>query len=175
MAETKISDLTATTALVSGDEIALARGGVNRKIDSDFLPGWELGYTEFTSAVTVSATAETTPDNVVAAPAIAFDGSTRVCLEFFAPRVDIGAVAGAFVLVNLWDDTTTDLGRICVAASPAAVASSVPMFGVRYFTPPAATKTYRARAWRVSSNGSIVGGAGGAGATLPGFIRITKA
>lgn len=175
MADTKISGLSAVTSLTSTDEMVLARAGTTKKIDALYLPGFEIAYAELTSHVTVSATSEASPTNVVSAGAVTFDGSTRVKIEFFAPRVDIANTGGAFVIVNLWDDTTTDLGRICVAQTQSLF---LPLYGVRFLTPAAATKTYRIRAWRVNGDAVITASTGGGGAGLeevPAFIRITKA
>jgi hypothetical protein len=121
--------------------------------------------------VTVSATVEATPDDVVSAGAIVFDGLTRVLIEFFCGRVDVGATAGSFVLCNLWDDTT-DLGRLCVMALANVIA---PVKGERYLIPTAASHTYKIRAWRVNSNGTIQASTGGVGTQMPAFIRISEA
>jgi hypothetical protein len=137
-------------------------------------PGYEIGYTEFTAPVTITATVEATPTDVVSAGAITFDG-TAVWVEFFAPFVQPAAAVGATVVVDLWQDAT-NLGRIAFVESP-SVGSAVndPVLVRRKITPAAGSKTLKFSAWQIGGNGSVGGGAGGVSATLPGFIRITKA
>jgi len=132
----------------------------------------QLAYVEYTGAVTVSATSEGSPNDVVAAGSLTFDGTTRICIEFYSPRIDVGATAGSFVVVNLWDGDSTDLGRIAVHALASSVSSCLVR---RFLTPPNASKNYKIKAWRVNSNGTIQAGAGGAGVSMPGYVRITKA
>lgn len=179
MADTKISNLAAVTGLIGTDEFVLARSGDTKKIAaSDLATAFaygELAYVEFTSTVTVNATAEGTPNEVVSAGAVSYDGTTRVKLEFFAGRCNVGTTAGSFVVCNLWDGDSTDLGRIAVAAAGAASGISLPLYGVRFLTPSNASHTYKIKAWRVNSDGAIFGAAGGAGVTLPGFVRVTVA
>lgn len=131
----------------------------------------ELAYTELTTPVTVSATVEATPDDVVSAAALNFDGATRILVEWFCGRVDVGATAGSFVVCNLWDGAT-DLGRITVSALANEIA---PVKGERYFTPTAGSHTFKIRAFRVNSNGTIQAAAGGVGTQMPAFIRVSKA
>ena len=131
--------------------------------------GAELAYAEITSDVTLTSTTEATPTSVISAGAVAFDGATRVCIEFFT--IGLGTGVGTAAILNLWDDTTTDLGRIAVQTPAGGRGAALVR---RYFTPPAATKTYRIRGWSQGTGDSFVSaGAGGAGIQLPAYIRIT--
>jgi hypothetical protein len=132
----------------------------------------EMAYVEITGDVTVNATVEGTPTTVVSAGAVAFDGATRVCIEFYCPRMNMGATAGSWCVFNLWDNDATDLGRMA-AFSLASLVTQV--HTMRYFTPAAATKTYKIKAWRINSDATVDVGAGGAGTEMPGFVRISRA
>lgn len=46
--------------------------------------------------------------------------------------------------------------------------------GQHRLTPSNASHTYSIRGTRVSSNATVVAGAGGSGNAMPGFIRITR-
>jgi hypothetical protein len=131
-----------------------------------------LAYIEITSNVTVNATVEATPNTVVSAGAVTFDGATKVKVEFYSPGVIVGASAGSFVVLNLWDNDATDLGRMALVAW---AATQSPVYAERYFTPPAASKTYKIKAWRINSDGTVQAGTGGAGTIFPACMRITTA
>lgn len=136
--------------------------------------GTQLAYAEITAPVTVSATAENAPNDVVSSGAVTY-AATRIRIEFFVPRVDVGATAGSFVILNLWD-ANTEIGRMAVIAHSALTfAPSTPVYAVRYLTPTAASHTYKARAWRVNSDGSVAAGDGTAGQDHPAFIRVSDA
>jgi hypothetical protein len=174
MADTKISGLTAVTSLATGDKFPFARGATTRRIDADYLPGYLFASAEITSPVTVSATVEATPDDVVSSGAFTYL-STPVRIEFYAPRVDVGGTAGSWTILNLWDDTT-ELTRIAAVTHTAGTqVVEVPVYAVRYLTPTAASHTYKIRAWRINSNGSVQAGGGAAGQFAPAGIRVTKA
>jgi hypothetical protein len=134
----------------------------------------ELAYVEFNASVSITATVEATPNDVVSAGAFTFDGATRICIEFEATEMETGTTAGSFVLLNLWDDTT-DLGRFAIVENSATGLVGVSVHRRRFLTPTAGNHTYKVRGWRVNSDGSVSAGAGGVGLTLPGYIRITVA
>ena len=130
----------------------------------------QLAYAQLVADVAISAVAEAAPDDVLSSGAVTYDGS-RIAIEFFSPRVIVGATAGSFTLLNLWDDAT-DLGRL-LTFSLANV--NAPAYGVRYLTPTAGAHTYRIRGWRVNSNGTVSAGAGAPTDDLPAYIRVAQA
>lgn len=130
-----------------------------------------INYTEFMSNVIVTATAEATPNDVVSSGAITYEAEP-IEVQFYSPRLEMGAVAGSQVIINLWD-ATTDLGRMALPLATSA-SDAYPVFLTRRFTPTAASHTYKIRAWRSGSDGAIYAGAGGAGVNLPGFIRVLR-
>lgn len=139
----------------------------------EYPPGYEIGYAEFTSAVTVSATAESAPTDVVSAGSLSFDG-TPVIVEFFAIALTPASAGGATVIVSLWEDST-DRGRLAFRQTGAAAAQYDPVLVRRKLTPSAGSHTLKITATAGGGDGSILAGAGGVGTNLPGYIRITKA
>lgn len=137
-------------------------------------PGHEFDYAEFTSDVTVSATTEAGANTVVTGNAVTYDGATIVMIEFFSPHVDPQTTAGANIWIVLYDGAAS-VGHWGLAQTPANATTRVPVYLRRRLTPSAASHTYSARAYRGTANGGIAAGAGGNGAVMPGFIRITKA
>jgi hypothetical protein len=136
--------------------------------------GAELAYAERTSALTVSATDEATPNTIVTAPQVTLSTTTIIQVEFFAPSAGPGATSGHQMYVNLWEDST-NLGWSSGQATPAAGGLRVPIRVSRRLTKTAGAYTYSARAWRWGSDGLIQGGVGGAGAFIPMFIRVSEA
>ena len=142
--------------------------GVERTLEA----GRELGYTAFTSAVGIAGTSEGGATNVVTSASITCDGQP-VLVEFYTPRVDTPAVAGQAVVLDVYVDSTIQ-GRIGVWLVPAATTLATPFFGSLRVTPSAAAHTFSVKVWATSAAGSVYGGAGGTGANVAGFIRITK-
>lgn len=130
-------------------------------------PGYEYAYTEFTSAVSITATTEGTANTVVTASAVTFDGSTVVLIEFSAPSVKAGT---GNIIMCLFEDGTA-IGNIGFNDN---AGKFVPMRLGRRRTPANGSRTYSVRAFVDAGTGSVTGGAGGAGANVPGWIRITK-
>lgn len=137
-------------------------------------PGTELAYVEKTTNVTVTATTEGTAQEIVSAGPVTFDGTTRVCIEWFAPsfRPENTGSVNVNITVILKDGSTV-IGYISGAASGAAYLTT-PTGGKRYITPTAASHTYSVAAFVGSGSGVVYAAAGGSD-SVPGFIRITKA
>ena len=130
----------------------------------------ELAYAEFTSTVSTANTSFATAASVVSAGALLFNGGTKVRVEFFAPSWNSSAAVS--IVLSLADGGVggTELGWLAVTN----VTTQSPVFASREFTPPNATKTYSVVIYSTgAATASVVGGAGGAGTRLPGFIRIT--
>lgn len=148
--------------------------------DSDFSTvladrpsGDVLTHNEVTSVTAISATTEASANNIVAASAFTFDGSTAVIIEAFFPDANaIGAWTCNFVL---WDNTAGASIGLLGSVTLAAGALSGPLLFRRRLTPANGSRTYSIRAFRGTANGNVNAGAGGVGAKMPGYIRITKA
>lgn len=150
--------------------------GTATTLSWDYPPGYEYGYTEFTSNVSVTATVEASANTVVTAPALAFDGSTSIIVEFFSPELlPDTAAAGRRLQVALFDGSTS-LGFLgTVYSQVIGVNHFTPALLRRKLTPAAATKTYSIRALVSAGTGTVGAGAGAAGNDNPGYIRITRA
>lgn len=135
--------------------------------------GSEIGYDQITSPVTVSSTTEATGTALITAAAHTFDGGPVIC-HVSAPYVQTAAVSGALVAICLFEGAT-EIGRIGIAITPAAVALVVPFEGRHRFTPSAGSHTYKVTGFQSSGNGVFGAGAGGTAAYLPAFIRFTRA
>jgi hypothetical protein len=125
----------------------------------------EHDYVERTTNLTVTPTTDATAAAFITGNSVAYDGSTLVKVEFYCPAFE----ATASLLANLYEGST-DLGRI--ARVGGAVAISV--YGVRYLTPAAASIVYSVRCWKTTGTSTAYGAAGGAGAYMPAYLRITS-
>lgn len=121
------------------------------------------------STVTVSGTSASQTDIVSGAGFVA-DGISSYWIEFYTPE---GVSAAADILaVVLWDNAT-QLDQLAQLQPPAVIGE--PIFCKLLVTPAAGTRTYKIKAFRVASNGSVAGGAGGSGAFTPCTITVTRA
>lgn len=159
----------ARLAIGATDGMALQRvsGAVAWALPS----GYEFSYVERTTILTVTATVEASADTFVSSAAVAYDGSTRVCIECFSPEYGTGA--SGVLVVTLWDGAT-DLGRLALVAGDTAAGRWTGVLRC-FLTPSAATHTYHIKAFRSAASAYIEGGAGGTGNRMPAYIRITKA
>lgn len=133
----------------------------------------ELGYTQFTSPVSVTATTEGTANTLVTAGAIAFDGSTAAMIHFYIPEW-AHSVTRDTMTVYLYQDGSS-IGIIWQGRSTTA---NDPMAGIdawRRLTPSSGSRTYSIRAAVQSGTVTVNVGSGGSGNFLPGFIRIVTA
>ena len=136
------------------------------------LPGAELAYAQITASVSITATSAATAQAVINPGNVSYDGSV-VLVEFFAVSVVTPTVAGATILLNLWE-TNTDLGILAQIATPAASAASTVVRAARRLTPAAGNRNYNIRGWiSPSGSGQVAAGNGGA-AQLPAFLRVTR-
>lgn len=138
------------------------------------LAGKELDYVEKTSNTSVTATSEGTANTVVTGASIALDGSTVILVEFsaYAARPDTGAVGRAITIILT--DGGTVLGSLAEIDAVAAQAQVLPVRGARRLTPSNGSHTYDVRAFVSAGTGVVYGGAGGSGAAVPCFMRITR-
>lgn len=140
------------------------------------IPGQQMAYNEFTSAVNVTATVEASANTIVTASAVTFDGATRVEIEYFCPDNQAPAAADSYIVFCLFDGSTS-LGFIGFLMNQGASGHVVrlPLRLSRFLTPSAAAHTYSVRAIVDSGTGVATPGAGGAGVRMPGYIRIKTA
>ena len=137
-------------------------------------PGYEYDYVQITSSVTITGTTDATATAVIDGNAVTYDGSTRIKLEFFALGASITSAQELLVVVY---DGATDLGKLAVLVNDSATAThdEGPLYGAMFLTPSAGAHTFHVKAWKTGGTISIYAGAGGAGAVLPTWYRITQA
>lgn len=133
-------------------------------------PGYEFDYVQKTSQTAISATTEATANTVVTGSAVTYDGSTVVEIEFYAPYFEAPGSQNARIALY---DGSSSIG-IWAVLTPSSSTSRVPVCLKRRLTPSAAAHTYSVRAYVDSGAAVVDGGAGGSGARMPAFIRITK-
>ena len=131
----------------------------------------ELGYAEVTTNLSITSTAESSPDDVVSLPARTYSGTEIVLIEFFCYDVLVAAnAAGNGINVNLWDmDGPTNLGRMAAIEFPSAAIFEAGLSGRFRTTPAAGQHTYRARAWRRNAACTLVGNGG-----IPIYLRASR-
>jgi hypothetical protein len=137
----------------------------------------ELDFKQATADITgITATSEAAAAVVLTGNSATFDGS-RVKVEFFAPEVVYvaGTVTNKLTLVFLRD--TTVIGQAVILESGATLVSSKAAKAECFDTPTAGPHTYAVKAFSAatSPNYTIKAGAGGSGALVPAFLRVTKA
>lgn len=138
-------------------------------------PGQPLAVTNFSANVTINATTEGTADTIATAPAFVFDGATQARIELFSPDSQLGANAAGNALVHVLYDNGASIGLIGQQITQTATQVDAPVLMGAVFTPSAASHTYSWRAYRTNAACIVVGGAGGAGAFRPGYIRVLRA
>ena len=138
-----------------------------------FPPGHEYDYAQITSDVNVTATTEAGADTVITGASVAYDGSTIVEIEFFAPVAQLEDTAGRFMSVWLYDGASS-IGQIAFLRNPAAAHMNWSVVGKTRLTPSAASHTYSVRASVSAGTGVVSAGAGGTGVNRPAYLRITK-
>ncbi len=136
--------------------------------------GFEVGYDEITTGVTIASTSEAAPTTIITCASHTFDGAP-VLLHFFAPFVQNATVGVDNVIVSLWESGSelTRLGLLSVG-TPNQVAVFASLF--LRFTPSAAAHTYVVQAHAGNlTGGPAVGAGNGSGAAYPpAFVRFTK-
>jgi hypothetical protein len=152
-------------ATFATNESPLTSTKLNTHLRDNMRELWhEVAYVEFTSDVTTTTATEAAPLDVVSSGAITY-AAYPILVEVYSPYWLLNGAGG----VSLWDDAT-DLGRLWdgIAGNGAALLC-------RRLTPTAASHTYKARIWQTGGSTSTANaGAGGAGVTLPGYIRILQ-
>lgn len=128
----------------------------------------KIAEVPFTSSVNLTGTTEGSPTTIVSAGAITYAAYPTI-VEFYCPLYDNASQATNGI--NLWDTTSTDLGRIVAQAASVALRAPVHVW-TEAFTPTAASHTYMIRGWGGAATGVVTAGAGGTGVTKQGYIRV---
>lgn len=137
------------------------------------IAGAELAYTEYTAAVTISATTEGTANTIVTASSTIFSGSP-IRVAFHSPVVQVAAnAAGNFVIFVLYEDGAS-VGKISDHGSTSNIYLENDCTVSRRHTPTKGPHTYSIRAFRTNANSTVFAGAGGNGNYMPGYISITR-
>ena len=135
----------------------------------------ELDYVQITSAASITASVEASANTVVTGSAVTYDGSTSIVVEFYAPVITPNA--GAAENINIWlFDGSSSIGLMGQFTAATSATYRDPVHMTRRLTPSAAAHTYSIRATvTAGGTGTVQAGAGGSGAYMPAFIRITRA
>lgn len=132
-------------------------------------PGSELDYVQITSNVSVTATTEGTANAVVTGNAVVYDGFTTILIDAY---IALANPSGSSSLVFILTDGGSAIGELGTINTSAGI--YMPLQMSRRLTPTAASHTYGVEAYTGAGTATVFAGAGGAGAKLPCFIRITK-
>jgi hypothetical protein len=137
----------------------------------------ELDYKQVTADVTgITATTEAGATTVITGDSVTFDGS-RVKVEFFAPEVAYVAGTGTNKLTVVVLRDTTVIGQAVVLESGSTFINGEGAKVECFDTPAAGAHTYAVKAFAAATgpNYTVKAGAGGSGALVPAFLRVTKA
>lgn len=127
----------------------------------------QLAYGQWTSTVNITATTEATANTIVTASAFTADGSSTYLVESFIPSATKGVTYTQFWLY----EGSSSIGAFGVQGV-AGAGQSLKLEA--HVLPAAGSRTYSLRGSVDAPTGTATGGAGGAGAYVPGFIRVTK-
>ncbi|MES2211395.1 MAG: hypothetical protein V4515_14625, partial [Chloroflexota bacterium] len=148
----------------------LTGAGVTTPLVWSYPPGKEVDYVEITSGVNLTATTEATANTIISSSAIAYDGSTAVLIEFYAPDGFAPNSSGAQTSFVLYDGSGS-IGLAGIIVYTGGNRLFVPGITIaRRLTPSNATHTYSIRGYVDTGTGGIECGAGGSGARLPAFL-----
>jgi len=169
------ADTAARVAVGSTNGMVLeVASGATPGIQWDLPSGWEYDYVERTTNVTVSATTGAGATTVLTGNSVTYT-AVPILIEVFLAQVQPAADDSITVVIY---DGSTELGIIGSSSSVGSTTSTdtliVPFYASWRLTPTAASHQYGVRAYRGSSNGTVVAGSGAAGASMPSFIRVTK-
>lgn len=167
------SSADARLAVGSDHQVLTAKSSATTGNDWEYPPGYEIGYDQITSPVSITGSASNSTTTVIAGSAHTFDGAL-VIAEFSAFSVISPSVASSFINIGLYESITL-LAVVAQILVPAAVNMRVPAVGKFRFTPTAGSHTYSIKAWTSSTTGTpqILADAGSANGD-PAFLRFTK-
>jgi hypothetical protein len=123
------------------------------------------------NSAAITATTEGTSVAVITGSSFTYDGTSEVKIEFWAPGVNV-SVAPTVVTWVLYRDATVVGQALYVGAVSGAVNPSP--YVAFHETPTAAAHTYTLKAFVNANSLTVLAGAGGAGALLKAFLKVTK-
>lgn len=139
--------------------------------------GAQLVHTAITSDVTVTATSEATATTVVTSGSVTVDGATTVVIEFYTPNIQfLPNSLGNSMILDLYEDSTI-LGRIQAFRPPAAASMQAAAVGKVTRLPASGAHTFTVKGWKSNASDTAIvkAGAGGTGAFVASYIRVTRA
>jgi hypothetical protein len=133
------------------------------------VPGTELDYAQITAAVaSIVVTSEGTSQAIITGNSVTYDG-LKVLLTFECGGYDnTGSNVGTIVFYR----DAVVIGQVLIGSS---FRGTLPLVVPCFDTPPAGAHTYKVAVFVAAGSGTIYAGAGGSGAKLPAFLRVTKA
>lgn len=168
---TRTREGTSARSIQVGDQIAAA---ITAKTITDIETGvgYEIGYTQITSTVNITDTAEGTGTALISPGALTFDGAP-VMLEVFCYQLT--GPTGSFVAITLFEGAT-QITRLAVVQGLTGLQEQLTITGRYRFTPSAGSHTYKICGFVGSTTGtpSIVAGTGGVTTNNPSYVRFTK-
>ena len=162
-----------TTATTRATGFTVTAAVWNAEVVDNMLHLEEVGYTAFTSPVSITATTEGTANQIVSSGAISYEAVPHM-IEFHAPNARPDNAAANRSINFVLEDSTTVIATIGRILTPAASNNTVPVFCGYRITPTAASHTYNVRAWVNAGTGNVGAGASGTTTDGPGYIRIWK-
>lgn len=178
-------DLAAGTGANTGAKLTAGSNGMVPIYDSSqsqglktgYPPGYEFDYAALTSTITITGTAEGSETTILASNSVTYDGGL-VMVEMYTPRFEIApSAAGRLITCYLYLDST-DLGIVGhFGPGNLITANELGAGTLKWRGTPSAgahTFTWKAIKSNASDTAQIRGAAGGTGAYVAGFIRVTK-
>lgn len=132
----------------------------------------EMDYVERTTDVTLAGTTEAAATTIVTSSAVTYDGATDIFIEFFAALMTWQDNSNTRFWLYDGSSSIGEIGRTTVLPSGHTIQS--PLLLRRKLTPSAGAHTYSIRGSSSGGTGVVAAGAGGAGAVVPAYIRITR-
>lgn len=139
--------------------------------------GAELAYTEVTSNVNFSATSEATATTLVTAPSVTYDAADAI-VEFYASAFQSATGTSPLIVLVLFRDGVAigQIAALSISVSTGTANLTIPIRTVRKLTPGAGAHVFSVRAWlSPSGTATMIAQAGGPGAYVPAFIKVSRA
>lgn len=137
-------------------------------LDTLVVPGRLLAYTEKTSDTSLT---DATLIEVCNSGSLSFDGSTKICVEAFCPKVTHGG-GNTACYCRIYEDSTI-VSQIGFYGETAGADTEISL--AYYGTPASGSHTYAFKIFSSGSTSTAKGGSGGSGgAWTPSYIRVTK-
>jgi len=142
-------------------------------IEQNTYPRQEAAYAEFTSSISVTATAENSAQTLVQLPSFYTDGLTTFEFEFFCPEV-LGNTTDSELHVVLFDGSDPMGEMVDWKRGSTSGGMQGPVLARRRITPAAGAHVFSARGYNTSAFVGAQAGGGGAGNLVPGYLRAYR-